>query len=95
MSEINVPEVPGRKIVLADGTEYPRGECGYADHVLWCYLPPTANVPQAFADFTDAAKTAEITFIFGSQQRVYTGYTAFRGLMLDSDGNIKICLVEE
>lgn len=84
----------GRKIILADGTEYLGGECGYADEVLWCYLPAGMDVAKVFADFTDLVKTARITFDYTLDAVTYENQTAFRGLWIGTDGQIKVCLMK-
>ena len=82
----------GRKLVLADGTEYREGEAGYSEAHLWLYLPSGANMAQAFADFSDAGKTSRITFVFGESSVEYAGYTDFRGITKDGDGKITVHL---
>lgn len=84
----------GRSLILADGTTYPGGECGYADGVLWCYLPAGTDVAKVFADFTDPAKTARITFDYTLKAVTYEHQTAFRGLWIDTDGQIKVCMMK-
>ena len=84
----------GRKLILADGTTYPCGECGYADEVLWCYLPAGTDVETVFADFTDPAKTVRITFDYTLDAVTYEHQTAFRGLWIDAYGQIKVCLMK-
>lgn len=82
----------GRKIILADETEYPGGECGYADGVLWCYLPAGTDVSKAFADFTNPVKTVRIIFDYTLESVSYENQTDFRGLWIDTDGKIKVCM---
>lgn len=63
-----------RKIILADGTELPDSECGYADHTLWCYIK-NKSMGEVFGMFSDPEKTSYIHSIFGSQEREYVGFT--------------------
>ena len=84
----------GRKLILADDTTYKGGECGYADGVLWCYLPAGTDIAKVFADFTDPAKTARITFDYTLDAVTYEHQTAFRGLWIDTDGPIKVCMMK-
>jgi len=82
----------GRKLILSDGTEYPEGEAGYSDGHLWLYLPSGTDVHKAFIDFSDPAKTNRIVFDYTISQDEYTGFTDFRGLMLDNDGKMSVHL---
>lgn len=82
----------GRKIILADETEYPGGECGYADGVLWCYLPAGTDIAKVFSDFSNPEKTAQITFDYTLEIITYENHTDFRGLWKDTDGKIDVCL---
>lgn len=59
---------------LKDGTELPGGECGYAEHILWCFVKGL-TMPEVFAVFSDPAKTGEITFYYGTTEDKYVGFT--------------------
>lgn len=59
---------------LKDGTIYTDGDCGYADGRLWCWLKQT-NFAQAFADFSNPAKTGEIHLFHGTHETIYSGFT--------------------
>lgn len=85
----------GRAIRLADGTEYPGGECGYAEKSLWCYFPAETNLSNVFLDFSNKDKTAKVTFLYGEMQDDYEGFTDFRGLMRDADEKIRALLLKE
>lgn len=82
----------GRKITLADGTEYQEGECGYADGVLWCYLPTAVNFTEAFLNFNDPEKTATITFTYGEMTDTHEGFTDLQAIMKTFDGKINVSL---
>lgn len=82
----------GRKIILADGTEYDKGECGYADGVLWCYLPTGIGLAKAFLDFSSHGKTETIVFTYGEMSDTYNGFTDLQGLMKTYDGKINVSL---
>ena len=59
---------------LKDGTVYDDSDCGYSDRYIWCWLK-NATFSQAFADFSDPAKTSEIHVIHGNHETIYTGFT--------------------
>lgn len=84
----------GRYLVLADNTTYDGGECGYAEGVLWCYLPPGTDMKQAFLDFSDTTKTERIVFHYGEMQSEYEHFTDMRLCMIDYDGQVKIQLMK-
>ena len=81
----------GRKIVFSDGTEIADGECGFSNGVLWCYNVGT-NFLQVATQFSDPAKTASITFVYGEMQDVYEGYTDVIAVMTQFDGTLKVAL---
>lgn len=85
----------GRKLILADGTTYMEGECGQSEEFLWCWLPIGTDITKIFSDFTNPEKTARITFEYSSESITYEGYTVFRGLLIDSNGMIKVRIKKE
>ena len=82
----------GRKLILADGTEYSEGEAGYSEGHLWLYLLPSTDFARAFADFNDAEKTDHIAFVFGESRVEYEHFTDLRGIMRDADGQVTVHL---
>lgn len=82
-----------RKLVLNDGTVFEDGECGYAEHTLWCYVK-NCTMAEAFAVFSDPNKTQEIKFIYGTKEVTYVGFTEMN-LIKVSEFTIDIRLVGE
>lgn len=82
----------GRKLILADGTEYSEGEAGYSEGHLWLYLLPSTDFASAFADFNDADKTDHITFVFGENRVEYEHFTDMLGIMRDADRQVMVHL---
>ena len=82
----------GRKITLADGTVYDEGECGFADGVLWCYLPTGIDLTQAFMSFANPEKTSTIVFSYGEMSDTYNGFTDMQGIMKTYDGKVNVSL---
>lgn len=83
----------GRKLVLADGTEYSEGECGYAEGVLWCYLPQGTGMNEAFTVFSDKNKTNRIIFHYGEMQDEHIGFTDLTGVIKNADGQLSVRLM--
>ena len=81
-----------RYLVLADGTELDRCECGYSQGTLVCWLPSDMDLRIAFDAFSDPAKTSHIVFHYGSMQTEYDGYTELCSLHRDYDRQIVIFL---
>lgn len=81
-----------RYIKLADGTIYENGECGYADGILWCYLPVGTDMKTAFADFSEPTKTEHIVFHYGVMESEYDGFTDIRLCMIGYDGDVRVQL---
>lgn len=64
----------GRRLILNDGTTLERGEAGYAEGFLWCYIP-NFTMQQAASLFLDSDKTEKIIFQYGDMQDEYDGFT--------------------
>lgn len=80
-------------LMLADGTTYDHSECGYAEGVLWCYLPPDTDMSKAFSDFIDTAKTEKITWHVGTTDFEYEGFNEFMGISKTPyDKRVQICI---
>lgn len=81
------------RVKLHDGTTYEDGRAGYAAGYLWIYLQGV-SIADAFSAFSDPAKTATITFIYGEMSDVYEGFTEIRTLSVDVDGVTSVCMVK-
>lgn len=84
-----------RKLILADGTEFQNGTCGYAEKNLWCYIRGYESESAVLLCFMDKAKLQTITFQYGSNSDVYEGFTELRGFFIDEDGELHIQLRRE
>lgn len=84
-----------QKLILADGTEFENGSCGYAEKILWCYIKDYESENAVLLNFMDKSKTASITFEYGGNADVYEGFTCFRGFFIDEDGEFHIQLRRE
>jgi len=86
-------DTTGRRLILKDGTTIEDGEAGYAGGFLWLYF--TGNtVSEATAVFSDPKKTGTIKFQYGTMEDIYDGYTDFRNIMTDADGNLSVCMTK-
>lgn len=74
----------GRRLILNDGTALENAEAGYAEQVLWCYIPGL-SVVQVFPLFSDAQKTQKITFEYGEMSDVYEGFTVISAIIQGED----------
>jgi hypothetical protein len=74
----------GQRLILNDGTTLENAEAGYANGVLWCYVPGITT-QQAAALFFDPAKTQKIIFQYGEMQNVYEGFTVVTAMLQDED----------
>ena len=83
--------MPGRRLVLNDGTAIDGGGAGYSDGVLWCWFTGF-TLPQTATLFFDSSKTSVIRFDYGEMSETYEGFTNCISLSIDTDGNISVCL---
>ena len=85
----------GRYLVLADGTEFDRSECGFSEGTLVCWLPSDTDLRTAFDAFSDPNKTSHIVFHYGEMQTAYDNCTEFRSLHRDYDNRVVIYLQKD
>ena len=52
-----------------------------------------ARMAELFAAFTDPAETETLTRVFDEDRRVFTGYTAFKGIDLKPTGSVVVALM--
>ena len=83
----------GQRLILADRTKIENGTAGYADGLLWCYLPGL-SMADAGALFFDPAKTSRIIFEYGEMSDTYEGMTDCRLIRVDTDGMIAVCMAK-
>lgn len=92
-----MPEEAVVRLIMADGTILDKSQCGYAEKRLWCYLTDV-TLAEAYAMFSDPAKTNEIVFEFGTEKRfiriTYTGFTDITTIS-KKELSIDICMVGE
>ena len=81
----------GWRLVLKDGTIIEEGRAGYDDGTLTLYFSGYSFLDAAVM-MNDPAKTEKITFQFGEEEAVYTGFTKCNGMIMDSDGVICVFL---
>lgn len=78
-----------RIAIFADGTKHPITRCGAADGVLWIGIPMAdINLVDAFALFSDKAKTDKITDTyedFNGFETVWEGYTELELIRIERD----------
>ena len=86
-----VKTLDGRRLILNDGTTLERGEAGFAEGFLWCYIP-NFTMQQAASLFFDASKTSRIEFDYGDMKDTYEGYTTCTRL-LDEGDRVSVCMV--
>ena len=76
--------------------EYPIEWVGISDFdgCLRFEVPDAAGrLAELFAAFTDPAETETLTRVFDEDRRVFTGYTAFKGIDLKPTGSVVIALM--
>lgn len=81
-----------RYIELADGTKLAM-DCGYdADVSLWAWeiTPGTYRPGELLALFLDPEKTAEITWVSGTETAAWAGFTEFAAIEMDRTGCIRV-----
>jgi len=83
----------GRRLILADGTVIEDGTAGESGGFLWCWFSGyTLNVAAWL--FFSPERTETIRFQYGEMEDVYEGYTECRGLSIDADGKISVCMTK-
>ena len=80
-------------IVLADGMVLEDSECGYAEHTLWCMLK-NMTFAEAFAVFSDTAKTSRIEYTLLNKKYTYIGFTELT-LIQQSEFTVDVRLIGE
>lgn len=75
----------GRRVILADGTEWENADAGYADGVLWLYLHGRTMM-EVLPAITDPEKMAEIIYEYGEESIIYEGFTDIRAILNREDG---------
>lgn len=83
----------GRRLIMGDGTVFEEGECGYAEHQLWCWIK-NITFAEAFAVFSNPFKTNTIRFIHSNIEEIYTGFTTIN-IIKQSEFTVDIRLVGE
>lgn len=81
----------GKRLILNDETVIENGQAGYSQGFLWFYFTGI-TMPEAGAIFFDPSKTDKIIFQYGDMEDVYEHFTSCRNLMIDSDGQISVCM---
>lgn len=84
----------GQRLILTDGTEIENGRAGYAQGFLWLYFSGY-TMQEAAMMFFDTGKTSRIVFQYGEMEDAYEGFTVCRNLMIDTDGEISVCMTRE
>ncbi len=51
------------------------------------------NMAELFATFTDPNETETLTRVFDEDERVFTGFTGFKGMDLKASGNVVVTLM--
>lgn len=83
----------GKRLILADGTVIENGEAGYSEGFLWLYAE-SMSMMQAAQIFLDSDKTLRIRFQYGEMEDVYDGFTVCRGITMNADGDLAVCMVK-
>lgn len=84
----------GKRLILNDGTIIERGEAGYAQGALWCYLTGY-TMQEASSLFFDRRKTEKIIFQYGEMQDEYVDYTDCVNISINVDGVVSVGLKKE
>ena len=77
--------------------EYPIEWIGIADFdgcLRFEVVDAADRVPELFAAFSDPAETETLTRVFDEDERVFTGFTGFKGMDLKPSGNLVIALMQ-
>ncbi len=77
--------------------EYPIEWIGIADFdgcLRFEVADAADRMPELFAAFTDPAETETLTRVFDEDERVFTGFTGFKGMDLKPSGNLVIALMQ-
>ncbi len=80
----------------ANSREYPIEWVGISDFdgCLRFEVPDASGrLAELFAAFTDPEETETLTRVFDEDRRVFTGYTAFKGIDLKPTGSVVIALM--
>ncbi len=80
----------GTRLFLNDGTIIENGRAGYAEGLLWLYMPGYTMQDAAAIAF-DHQKTERIEFQYGEMTDTYSGFTVCRGI-LARENEIAICM---
>lgn len=84
--------MPGRKLILNDGTILEGSEAGYADGFLWLYLVGL-SIQQAAAIAFNPDKTRKIIFQYDTMQDTYDGFTDCVDIHMNYDGSqVAVCM---
>lgn len=83
----------GRRLILANGTTIEDGEAGFSQGFLWLWFTGM-TLAAAFALFNNPSTTAIIKFQYGDMEDVYDGFTSCRGVNIDADGVLSVCMVK-
>jgi hypothetical protein len=84
-------EIP--TLVLNDGMRLENSECGYANHMLWCYVKDY-TLAEVFSAFSNPEKTEEIQFLYGDTEEIYIGFTELN-LIRKSEFTVDVRLTGE
>ena len=80
----------------AAGKSFPIEWVGIADFDGCLRFEVTAaadHMPELFAVFSDPRETETLTRVFDEDERVFTGYTGFKGMDLKPSGNVVVALM--
>lgn len=84
-----------RKVITGTGKEITVNWCGRStiDFVLRMGIP-NGNMTEILQIFMNPEETTSITDVFDEREKVYTGFTVFKGVDLSRDGEIVVSLLE-
>jgi len=77
--------------------EYPIEWIGIADFdgcLRFEVTDAADRMPELFAAFSDPNETETLTRVFDEDERVFTGFTRFKGMDLKPSGNLVIALMQ-
>lgn len=83
----------GRRLILQNGTVIEDGNAGESGGLLWLWFT-SMTLSMAFALFSNPATTSRIVFQYGDSEYVYEGFTSCRGVNIDADGVLTVCMAK-
>lgn len=82
----------GLRLILNDTVTIENGLAGFSQGFLWLYFSGY-TIQQAAALFFDSEMTQKIVFEYGEMSDTYEGYTECRGITIDGDNQVSVCMV--